>query len=113
MPESSAGPTPLQLVLQPTGLTFTLNRPDLVVGRHSTADVRLPLPDVSRFHCRFRFEEGAWYVHDLNSLNGVYINGVRVTRSIVQPGDLFRLGGFTFLVDRARPDPTASAPEAA
>src|SRR5262245_27233074 len=59
MPEPPADLTPLQLVLQSTGLTVKLDRPVLVVGRHSSADVRLRLPDVSRFHCRFEFEGGA------------------------------------------------------
>ena len=49
---------------------------DMLIGRHSQADIRLPLPDVSRRHCRFFFGEGVWQVLDLNSLNGVFLNGM-------------------------------------
>ena len=50
----------LYLVLQPSGATLELMQPDVLVGRHSSADVRLPLPDVSRRHCRLVFGKGCW-----------------------------------------------------
>jgi pSer/pThr/pTyr-binding forkhead associated (FHA) protein len=103
---------PLQLLLQPSGLAIKLNRPSLVVGRHSTADVRLPLADISRRHCRLEFENGAWHLYDLNSLNGVYVNGDRVSEVEIHPGDTIRLGGFTFLVDHDDPESTEGAPDA-
>lgn len=95
---------PLRLVLQPTGQAVVLKRPCLLVGRHSEADVRLPLPDVSRRHCRFTFANGAWSVRDLNSLNGTFVNDVRVQEAVLQPGDRIRLGGFTFLIEVATSD---------
>ncbi len=90
---------PLRLVLQPSGATIELTQPDMLIGRHSQADVRLPLPDVSRRHCRLLFGGGAWQVVDLNSLNGVFLNDRPIRQAAVQPGDLLRIGGFTFLVE--------------
>jgi hypothetical protein len=49
---------PLRLVLQPSGATMEVAQADVLVGRHSCADVRLPLPDVSRRHCRLVFVGG-------------------------------------------------------
>jgi pSer/pThr/pTyr-binding forkhead associated (FHA) protein len=69
------------------------------LGRHSDADVRLPLPDVSRRHCRFVFTEAGWQVVDLNSLNGVYVNGERVHRAPLRHLDLVRIGSLTFEVN--------------
>jgi pSer/pThr/pTyr-binding forkhead associated (FHA) protein len=98
--EGSAGLVPLRLLLQPAGLTIELTEADTLVGRHSSADVRLPLPDVSRRHCRFVYDCGRWQVRDLNSLNGVYVNEERVVeQSDLQHGDQVRLGGFTFAVE--------------
>src|SRR4051812_10993697 len=51
---------PLRLLLQSGGLILQFTRPDMVLGRHSEADVRLPLPDVSRKHCRFLHAQGLW-----------------------------------------------------
>ena len=97
--ERPADFAPLRLVLQPSGLVVELSEPDMVIGRHSTADVRLPLPDVSRRHCRFVYADGCWQVFDLNSLNGVHLNGEPVGQAILQPHDILRIGGFTFEVD--------------
>lgn len=90
---------PLRLILQPSGATVELTEPDMLLGRHSQADVRLPLPDVSRRHCRFFFSQGVWQVLDLNSLNGVFLNGAPIRQAAVHTGDLLRIGGFTFAVD--------------
>jgi pSer/pThr/pTyr-binding forkhead associated (FHA) protein len=90
---------PLRLVLQPTGAGIDVNRPDMLVGRHSECDIRLPLPDVSRRHCRLRFVEGCWQVIDLNSLNGIQVNGEPVLQAPLAQGDLLRIGGFTFVID--------------
>jgi pSer/pThr/pTyr-binding forkhead associated (FHA) protein len=60
--------------------------------------VRLPLPDVSRRHCRFVWRDGVWQVIDMNSLNGVFVNGERVQQVPLRTGDMIRLGGFTFRV---------------
>jgi pSer/pThr/pTyr-binding forkhead associated (FHA) protein len=90
---------PLRLVLQPSGATVELTQPDMLIGRHSHADLRLALPEVSRRHCRFLFSQGAWQLIDLNSLNGVHVNGLPIQQTTVHPGDLIRIGGFTFLVE--------------
>ena len=90
---------PLRLILQPSGATVELTQPDMLLGRHSQADLRLPLPDVSRRHCRFLFGQGMWQVIDLNSLNGVFLNGEAIRQATVRSGDLLRIGGFTFAVE--------------
>jgi pSer/pThr/pTyr-binding forkhead associated (FHA) protein len=90
---------PLRLLLHPGGLCVEMTKADTVVGRHSGADVRLSLPDVSRRHCRFVFGDGQWRVFDLNSLNGVFVNGERLTEAVVFHGDRIRIGSLTFVVE--------------
>lgn len=67
--------------------------PELLVGRHSRCDVRLPHPSVSRRHARLSFRDGSWVLRDLESKNGTWVNGVRVGRCALQPGDLVHVGG--------------------
>jgi pSer/pThr/pTyr-binding forkhead associated (FHA) protein len=98
---------PLRLILQPSGATVELTQPDMLIGRHSQADVRLPLPDVSRRHCRFIFTDGVWQVLDLNSLNGVFLNDQSIRQAALRQGDLLRIGGFTFAVDLGGAQPAA------
>jgi predicted component of type VI protein secretion system len=91
--------TPLRLCMQPGAICIELTESDLLLGRHSSADVRLSLPDISRRHCRFSFADGQWEVTDLNSLNGIHINGERLQKSVLCHGDTLSLGGLTFTVE--------------
>jgi predicted component of type VI protein secretion system len=90
---------PLRLVLQPGSAVIEVDRPDALVGRHTDAVVRLPLPDVSRRHCRLVFDESGWQIIDLNSLNGIQVNGEKVLQAPLEQGDLLRIGGFVFAID--------------
>jgi len=93
------GFVPLRMQLRPGDTVVELNRPDIVAGRHSDVDFRLPLPDVSRRHCRFHFEAGQWHIYDLKSLNGIRVNDQAVTHAILKHGDVLKIGGFVFVID--------------
>jgi pSer/pThr/pTyr-binding forkhead associated (FHA) protein len=97
--ETPAEFVPLRLVLQPAGTVIEVDRPEMVIGRHTEADIRLPLPDVSRRHCRIQYVDGRWQVVDLNSLNGTKVNGEPVQRAFLEQGDTLRIGGFIFAID--------------
>ncbi len=92
---------PLRLILQETGVAVTLDRSGMVMGRHSRADIHIPLPDVSRSHCRFLLQDGRWTVLDLDSLNGIFVNDRRVREVELRHLDRLRVGGFTFVVNLA------------
>ena len=91
---------PLRLALS-SGRMMELTRADMVLGRHSSCDVRLPLPDVSRRHCRLFFQAGRWWIQDRDSLNGVFVNDERIETRALQAGDWVRVGGFAFVVQGA------------
>jgi hypothetical protein len=90
---------PMRLRLRPGTFAVEVTRSGTVLGRHSSADVRLPLPDVSRQHCRFVCESGCWQVVDLDSLNGIFLNGQPVRQAELHDHDQLRIGGFVFEVD--------------
>jgi pSer/pThr/pTyr-binding forkhead associated (FHA) protein len=94
-----ANMVPLRLLLQPEGSTLELNRPEMLLGRLSEADVRVRSPEVSRRHCRFVFAEGQWEVFDLNSLNGVWVNGLRVQHAVLKSKDILHIGSYDFEVE--------------
>ena len=48
------------------------------IGTHSSNDLVLSDPAVSRFHCRLVREEGGWKVRDTGSLNGTKVDNVRI-----------------------------------
>jgi DNA-binding NtrC family response regulator len=48
------------------------------IGAHSSNDLVLTDPAVSRFHCRLVLEDGLWRVRDWSSLNGTRLDGIRI-----------------------------------
>jgi pSer/pThr/pTyr-binding forkhead associated (FHA) protein len=71
----------------------------LFVGRDSRCDLVLEDPMVSRRHARITFRDGVWMIHDLSSTNGTTLNGERVGRATLRPGDILRLGHRLIQVD--------------
>jgi pSer/pThr/pTyr-binding forkhead associated (FHA) protein len=100
-PAAAATPPvrPLRLVHPPTGTVLEVSRPDTLVGRHSAADLSLRLPDISRRHCRFVYADDCWQVFDLQSLNGLYVNGERVNRAVLHHRDVVGIGSLALEVD--------------
>lgn len=70
-----------------------------LIGRGSWCDLVLSGATVSRRHAELHFREGRWVLVDLASTNGTYINGSRVHRSQLLPGDRLALGREQLLVD--------------
>ena len=68
------------------GDPFPLSKAELVVGRHKSCDVVLNFTNVSSKHCKLVLSDGYWYVLDLQSTNGVKVNGTKVTDRRVDPG---------------------------
>jgi len=65
------------------------------IGRAFSADIRLEAAAVSRRHALVVREADGFHVLDDRSVNGVWLNGKRVTRAALQPGDRFTIGGIT------------------
>ena len=63
-----------------------------VIGRSRDCDVVVSDPNVSRRHAELHRGEDGWSVVDLDSTNGVKVNGRRVDHAPLQPGDRIRLG---------------------
>lgn len=78
--------------------SFPLKGDVTVVGRREDCDLRIPLTEVSRKHCRLVKESDGLRVEDLGSSNGTYHNGSRVQDSVVQPGDQLQVGPVIFTV---------------
>lgn len=68
-----------------------------LIGRSSEA---LPLSDttVSRRHAELTPDQGAWYIRDLSSQNGTFVNAVKISDRIrLRPGDQIRTGATLFV----------------
>lgn len=78
-----------------TTRAWPLSKDAVVIGRLETCDVIVADPGASRRHAEIRREGDEWVVIDLGSTNGTEINGKRVNRHRLQPGDRILLGETT------------------
>lgn len=69
------------------GDNIPLSKPRLSMGRRESNDIVLRFQNVSAHHCELQLEGGYWFIRDLNSSNGVKVNGVRVKEKRLDPGD--------------------------
>jgi hypothetical protein len=72
---------------------------ELSIGRHRSCDVVLSELEVSRRHAQLRFRDGRWILRDLESTNGTFVNGVRIGRCELRPGDHVSLAGTELVID--------------
>lgn len=82
-----ATPAPLVLALDWSGA-----QDELLIGRAPSCDIVLADQTVSRRHALLLFRDGTWIVRDTGSRNGVTVNGARVGRCRLDPGDRLGLG---------------------
>jgi diguanylate cyclase (GGDEF)-like protein len=64
----------------------------LEVGRLAKNHLHLPLEGVSRLHARIVYQDNAYWVEDLGSANGTFVQGARVTRHRLTDGDVVQFG---------------------
>lgn len=73
----------------------------VTLGRHEHCELRTPADEerISRYHAQFSNDGTAWYVTDLNSTWGTYLNGYRLPPDkphVLTEGDLIRVTPWTF-----------------
>lgn len=78
--------------------SFSVVRDMTVIGRREDCDLRIPLGDVSRKHCRLIRDGDTIRIEDLGSSNGTYHNGIRIQEAQLSPGDVIRVGPVDFVV---------------
>ncbi len=71
------------------------------IGRSSGAEFTVDAALVSRLHCRLTAGASELQVHDLDSTNGTFVNGKRVTDAILKDGDRLGVGRVEFVISRS------------
>jgi hypothetical protein len=78
-----------------SGQRFPLDEKETIIGRAPEVDIYLESPFVSRQHARIVPEEGAYYVEDLGSKNGTFVNGKRIAgRVLLGESDRLQIGPY-------------------
>lgn len=70
------------------GQRWTLAKDELLIGRGNDADIVLPERQVSRYHLKIHYRDGRYFLEDLDSKNGTFLNGQQVKGTVgLQDGD--------------------------
>jgi hypothetical protein len=91
-----------------SGSRYVLSPTDSVVvaiGRHPESDIFLDDITVSRRHAEVRHEDGAYWAHDVGSLNGTYLNRQSIDNAALSSGDELQVGKFRLLFLAPAPSP--------
>jgi ABC transport system ATP-binding/permease protein len=75
------------------------NKNEIVIGRNESNDISLDGLQISNQHARLKKDNRGVVVEDLNSTNGVYINGKRISRQVITPADAVQIGSFVIQID--------------
>ena len=78
--------------------SFSLRKDMTVIGRREDCDLRIPLREISRKHCRLIKDGDNLKIEDLGSSNGTFHNGQRIQEAMLQPGDTIQVGSIAFVV---------------
>jgi hypothetical protein len=71
---------------------FSLRPETNTIGRHPKSEIELPFTEVSRRHAEINLGPEGFRIVDLNSNNGVYVNGKKVKEQVLADGDLIQIG---------------------
>ena len=85
-----------ELIPMGGGDPIPLLKKSLLVGRRESCDIVLRFSNVSAHHCQLTVSSGYWYVKDLQSRNGIKVNGVRVEEKRLDPGDELSVAKHTY-----------------
>ena len=96
--ESSSNGIPEEAFLVLEGIKVVpLAQAIINIGRRFENNLIIDDPRVSRYHAQLRAVDGRYELLDMDSSGGTYINGMRITKSILYPGDEISLAGFTMV----------------
>jgi len=78
-----------------------LEKSKITLGRGLNVDLTIQDRLSSRLHCLIEFKDNAWYISDLKSRNGTFVNGDRIQEVRLNIGDRIRIGETVLACERA------------
>jgi pSer/pThr/pTyr-binding forkhead associated (FHA) protein len=74
-----------------------LGEEEVIIGRTPECGICLSIENVSRRHARVIFRNEEYFVEDLGSTNGTYVNGIKIVKCVLRNSDQINIGGVKIL----------------
>ena len=83
---------------------YALRDDEVIIGRSGGCHLTLPTAGISRQHARIRFFNEEYYVEDLNSTNGTFVNNIKIVKCTLRNLDCIEIGNIklVFIEERVR-----------
>ena len=72
--------------------TIESDKNEIIIGRNAANDIAIENLAVSKQHARIVKQDEAYYIEDLNSTNGTYLNKIRITKKDLNNNDIIIIG---------------------
>ena len=81
---------------------YPLECDEVLIGRHASADIRVQDMSVSRYHVILNISDKKWFITDLESKSGMYINGVPLKFAQLHNNDIIQIGNRQLIFRKRR-----------
>ncbi|MCC8069269.1 MAG: FHA domain-containing protein [Ruminococcus sp.] len=94
-------------IVSPYGLAigdryYPFKADEILIGRHSSCDIRSVNMTVSRYHAIISLKDGQWCIEDMDSTHGTFVNGEQIDDiTPIYEGDEIQLGEIQFTVENS------------
>jgi pSer/pThr/pTyr-binding forkhead associated (FHA) protein len=76
------------------------SQPQIMIGRDTKCDLSMMDEALSAHHARLTYHHGQWWLEDLNSTNGTFLNREKLTTpAVIITGDHFKCGNTIFSIE--------------
>ena len=89
---------------QKRSILTVLQHGECTIGRAADNVLMLLHPTISSHHARIYTYFTVSYIEDLNSTNGTFVDGKRIKKHVLKPGNVIRLGEYELTIEERRPE---------
>ena len=76
---------------------YLINKNPFIIGRERNVDLQILDERISRIHAAIRYANGAWFIQDQESQNGILINGEKAVAHRLEHGDIISFAEYQFV----------------
>lgn len=84
--------------------TIESDKNEIMIGRNAENDIVIENLAVSKIHARILNQDGKYFIEDLDSTNGTYLNKIRITKKDLKNNDILSIGKHSLEIHTVKKD---------